>query len=105
MSVLNSPRTRGRRLNRTAIRKRASLIVSLKGRAERLPCIVVDSSQGGLRLRGSFRLKMGQVVEVLSDDGFLTAQFRVIWVGKPGSKQEGQAGLETILEPANSSAA
>jgi len=48
---------------------------------------------------------MGQVVEVLSDDGFLTAQFRVIWVGKPGSKQEGEAGLETILEPANSSAA
>lgn len=96
MSALNSLLTGGRRGNRTAIRKRASLIVSLKGRSERLPCIVVDSSQGGLRLRGSFRLKMGQVVEVLSDDGFLTAQCRVIWTGKPGSRQEGEAGLEII---------
>ena len=94
--MLNSVLTRGRRSNRTAIRKRASLIVSLKGRAERRPCIVVDSSQGGLRLRGSFRLKMGQVVEVLSDDGFQAAQYRVKWVGKPGSKQEAEAGLEII---------
>ena len=96
MSVLNSPRTRGRRSNRTAIRKRASLIVSLKGRAQRLPCLVVDSSQRGLRLRGGVRLEMGQIVEVLWDDGFLTAQCRVIWVGKPGSKQEGEVGLEII---------
>jgi hypothetical protein len=70
------------------------LIVSLKGRAQRLPCLVVDSSQGGLRLRGSFRLKMGQVVEVLSDDGFWTAPCRVIWIGKPRSKQEGEAGYK-----------
>ena len=46
-----------------------SLIASLKGRTERLPCIVVDNSQHGLRLRGIFRLTMGQVVEVLPDDG------------------------------------
>ena len=96
MSVLNSSRSRGRRSNRTAIRKRASLIASLKGRAERLPCIVVDNSQHGLRLRGIFRLTMGQVVEVLPDDGFFTLQCRVIWVGEPGSKREGEVGLEII---------
>jgi PilZ domain len=96
MSVLNSPAPEGRRSKRTITRKRASLIVSLRGRAERLPCLVVDSLKGGLRLRGSFRLKRGQVVEVLSDDGFLTVQCRVVWIGKPGSKQEGEAGLETI---------
>ena len=105
MSVLNSPLSRSRRSKRTVTKQRAGLIINLKGRAERLPCLVIDSSLHGLRLRGSFRLKRGQVVEVLSNDGLLTAQFRVIWVGKPGSKQEGEAGLETILEPANSSAA
>ena len=41
-------------------------------------------------------MEMGQIVEVLWDDGFLTAQCRVIWVGKPGSKQEGEVGLEII---------
>jgi PilZ domain len=94
--VPNFPVPPCRRSSRTSIRKRASLIVSLKGRAERLPCIVVDGSQGGLRLRGSFRLKMGQVVEVLSDDGFLTTQCRVIWIGKPASRQESEAGLDII---------
>jgi len=38
---------------------------------------------------------MGQVVEV-SDDSLLTARCRVIWIGKPGSKQEGEAGLEIV---------
>ena len=96
MSVLNSPVPEGRRSRRTTTRKRASLILSRRGRAERLPCLVVDISEGGLRLHGSFSLKRGQVVEVLSDDGLLAAQYRVIWVGKPGSKQEGQAGLEMM---------
>ena len=96
MSVLNSPASKGRRSKRTIPRKRAGLVVSRRGRAERLPCLVVDSSQGGLRLHGSFRLKRGQVVEVLSDDGLLAAQRRVIWVGKAGSKQDSEAGLEIL---------
>ena len=96
MSLLNSPAPEGRRSKRTITKKRASSIVSRSGRVEWLPCLVVDSSQGGLRLHGSFRLKRRQVVEVLSDDGLLAAQCRVIWVGKPGSKQDSEAGLEVL---------
>ena len=95
--MLTSRAPEPRRSKRIVTRKRASLIVSLKGRAERLPCLVVESSQGGLRLRGGFRLKRGQVVEVVFDeDPTNSIRYKVIWTGNSGSKQEGQAGLQTI---------
>ena len=97
LSMVNSAASELRRSNRTVMRKRASLIITLKGRAERLPCLVVDSSQGGLKLLGSFRLKRGQVVEVIWDaDPSNSVRYRVIWTGNPGSKREGEAGLETV---------
>jgi PilZ domain len=89
-SVRNSPASERRRSKRSTTKNRASLIVNLKGRAERFPCIVVDRSEHGLRLRGGFQLKRGQVVEVGLDEDFLTVQCRVKWVGK------GEAGLETV---------
>jgi len=54
-------------------------------------------------LRGSFRLKRGQVVEVIWDaDPSNSVRYKVIWTGNPGSKREGEAGLEAVLEPGNS---
>jgi len=40
------------------------LRIAVKRRVERFPCNVVDSSERGLRLRGSFQLRRGQAVEV-----------------------------------------
>ncbi|PYT69353.1 MAG: hypothetical protein DMG39_18840 [Acidobacteria bacterium] len=70
--------------------KRASLLVNLKGRVERFPCIVIDRSKGGLRLRGSFHLRRGQAVEVTFDDDLLRVRCQVIWV------REGEAGLASV---------
>jgi hypothetical protein len=82
-----------RYLKRSPSKQRASLVLDLK----RQPCLVVDSSKNGFRVRGSFRLKRGQVVEIILDEDPLNpVRCSVIWVAKPGSKQEGEVGLETI---------
>jgi hypothetical protein len=61
-----------------------------------LPCLIVDSSKQGFRLRGEFRLRRGQLVEVIVDDPVDSVPCEVIWIGKAGSKQEGEAGLQTV---------
>ena len=43
------------------------------------------------------RLKCGQVVEIIPDEDPLNiSKCHVIWIGKPGSKQEGQVGLQLL---------
>jgi hypothetical protein len=43
----------------------------------------------------SIPLRRGRIVEVVSDDDPSTSvPCRVIWVGREGSKQEGEVGLE-----------
>jgi len=32
------------------------------------PCLIVDKSQDGFRLKGNFRLRRGQLVELVLDD-------------------------------------
>ena len=82
-----------RYLRRSPCKQRASLVLDLK----RQPCIVLDSSKNGFRVRGSFHLKRGQVVEVILDEDPLNAvRCSVVWIGKAGSKQEGEFGLEII---------
>jgi hypothetical protein len=91
------PVTEGRRWHRELIRKRASLVVDLELQVKRAPCLVVDSSREGLRLRGGFQLRRGQVVEVILDENPSgAARCMVIWVGKAGSKFEGEAGLKCV---------
>ena len=86
-----------RRSKRIVTKKRASLLVNFKGRVERLPCLVVDRSQDGFRPRVSSRLKRGQVVEVILDENPSDSlRCSVIWVGKPGSKQQGEVGLQVM---------
>jgi hypothetical protein len=64
---------------------------------KQLPCLVIDVSQGGFRLRGSFKLTHGQLVEIILDDMPLQpVQCEVIWVGNEGSKQAVEAGLRTL---------
>jgi hypothetical protein len=86
-----------RRFERVVSKKPASLVINL-GRyqdfgqhEERLPCLVLDSSQGGFRIRAIFPLRRGQVVELILNAEFSgsSVQCIVVWVGKTG-----QAGLQ-----------
>lgn len=46
---------------------------------------------------GVLRLKRGQVAEIIPDEDPLnSSKCQVIWIGKPGSKQEGQVGLQLL---------
>ena len=97
-----SPVPEGRRLKREEVHKRASLVVNLgvasAGRREqRFPCLILDSTQEGFRVRGTYRLRRGQIVEViLGEDPLNAVRCCVIWVGKPGSKYHGEAGLQSL---------
>jgi len=85
-----------RRSVRVATKKRANLVINLRGNQTMLPCLIVDRSQEGFRLRGSFRLRRGQLVELVLDDPVDSVRCEVIWVGRAGSQQEGQAGVQTV---------
>jgi hypothetical protein len=87
----------GRRSKRVVSKRGASLVVNLDHKPKRFPCLVLDSSKEGFRLRGSFALRRGQFVElVLDEETPSPEQCGVVWVGKAGSKQEGEVGVETI---------
>ncbi len=60
------------------------------------PCLIVDRSQEGFRLRRDFRLRRGQLVELLVDDPVDSVRCEVIWIGKAGSEQAGEVGLQTV---------
>jgi len=95
--VPNSPIPRGRRYKRIVTKKRASLVINLSGIQKMLPCLIVDKSQEGFRLRGSFRLRRGQLVELVVDDPMMdSVRCEVIWIGKAGSEQAEEVGLQAI---------
>ena len=88
---------KGRRSKRVMAKRRASLVINLDRNPRRLPCLVLDSSKEGFRLRGIFHLRRGQMVElILDEDPLRSLPCSVVWVGKAGSKQEGEVGLETV---------
>jgi hypothetical protein len=91
------PVPEGRRFKRIAAKKRASLVINSHGSQTRIPCLVVDAAEKGFRLRVNFRLRPGQAVElVLEEDPLSAVRCSVVWIGKVGSKQEGEVGLETV---------
>ena len=91
------PIPEGRRSKRTLSKARASLVVNLDRNQKRLPCLVLDSSKEGFRLRGSFHLRRGQIVEIVLDAEPLSGtRCCVVWIGKAGSKHEGEVGVETV---------
>jgi hypothetical protein len=57
-----------------------------------LPCLIVDRSPEGFRLRGNFRLKRGQIVELVADDPVDSVRCEVISVGK--GEKAGEVGLQ-----------
>jgi len=87
----------GRRSKRVMSKRRASIVINLDRKPKRLPCLVLDSSKEGFRLRGSFDLRRGQMVELILDEEMPSPErCSVVWVGKPGSKQENEIGLQTV---------
>jgi len=56
----------------------------------------LDVSTEGARIQASISLTPGQVVEVIPINGAESVTGRVVWVGKPASEVEGQAGLEFL---------
>jgi|SRR6266849_7511819 hypothetical protein len=89
----SSPIPGGRRSKRIATRKRASLVIDLSGQ-KMFPCLIVDKSHEGFRLRGNFKLKRGQIVELVVDDPQDSVRCEVIWTGRAGSQQAGEVGLQ-----------
>ena len=85
-----------RRSNRIVTKKRASLVITLSGVQKMFACLIVDRSQEGFRLRGNFRLRRGQLVELVLDDAVDSLRCEVIWVDKPESQQVGEVGLQTV---------
>ena len=86
-----------RRSKRVISKSPASVVINLDRKPVRVPCLLLDSSREGFRIRGAFQVRRGQVVELILDESsFNSARCKVIWVGKAGSKQEGEVGLESI---------
>jgi len=85
-----------RQSKRVPTKIRGSLVVTPDYENLRcVPCLIIDVSPSGFRLRASGKLRPGQVVEVVSDSDPLTSvECRVIWVGKAGSKEQGEAGCK-----------
>ncbi len=56
---------------------------------------VVNISKSGALVEGMLRaLKAGDVVHVQFDDE--QAEFRIVWIGKPGTLREGQVGIKAL---------
>jgi hypothetical protein len=92
--VPSSPIPGGRRCKRIVTKKQGHVVINSEGKQATLPCVVVDTSPEGVRLRGNFRLKPGQLVEIIVDDKPAEAKrCEVKWISKAG--QESEAGLLT----------
>lgn len=95
MPSLRTPQ--GRRSKRMMVKSPASLVINIGSSQQRLPCLVLDYSKEGFRIRKNFHLRRDQVVEVILDQQpLLPVRCNVVWVGKAGSKQEGEVGLEIV---------
>jgi hypothetical protein len=56
---------------------------------------VKNFSASGVVVRGLRRqVNPGEILEVQTGDG--KAQFRVVWVGRMGSRRDGEAGLQSL---------
>jgi|SRR5215472_3170517 len=97
-SLSTSTTPERRQSKRVSLKEHASLIfVNFIGCVERLPCLIVDRSQEGLRLHVSSGLRRGQLVDLILDESPpRCVRCSVAWIGNPGSKQEGQARLQTV---------
>jgi hypothetical protein len=75
----------------------ASVVTDLNRNPNRIPCLIVDLTSRGFRLRGNLNLSRGQVVQVvLEHQPQISFHSRVVWIGRANSNQEGEFGLEVV---------
>lgn len=77
---------------------RIAIVVYTENESERegSDAFTVDVSELGARIQSGISLTPGQVVEVAPVNGSEPVTARVVWVGKPASELQGQAGLEFL---------
>lgn len=91
------PIPEGRRSKREPLQIPASVVINLDRNPNRIPCLILDLTREGFRLRGNFNLTCGQVVEViLEHQPLISVRSRVVWVGEVGSQQQGEVGVEVV---------
>jgi hypothetical protein len=94
---VSRPDRRG--FKRNPLKKRAGLLVRQGRQVHRIPCLILDNSLDGFRIGGTSLLKRGQEVELILDENTSsTERCSVRWIGRPASKQAGEAGLQ--IKPA-----
>jgi hypothetical protein len=74
------------------------MFVETEQKRDECEAVTLDVSELGARIEAGIPLTPGQVVEVIPGEGADPVPGRVVWVGKPASEVEGQAGLE-FLDP------
>ena len=74
------------------------VFLEAEGELEKHKALTLDVSAQGARIQAGISLTPGQMVEVLPAEGNDPVRGRVIWVGKPASEIQSQAGLE-FLDP------
>ncbi len=58
----------------------------------------ISVSKQGVAVRTSYKMEIGQEVSVRTKDKNRVAQFQIVWIGKPGTPNDGRIGMEW-LEP------
>jgi len=88
------PHAHPRRSDRKIAKMAVILFVEREKEWEECEALTLDVSAQGARIEAGVSLTPGQVVQVDPGNGAEPVTGRVVWVGKPASEMEGQAGLE-----------
>lgn len=94
------PQSAHRRSERRIAKIAIVVFADKENKPEGSDAFTVDISELGARIQSGISLTPGQMVEVVPVNGSDPVAARVVWVGKPTSELEGQAGLE-FLDPFN----
>jgi hypothetical protein len=91
------PHSDRRSFKRTPTIMPVTLLVETPGSRLDFDAVVVESSQQGIRVRVDTALTPGATVWVIpnTSSGY-NERCRVVWIGKAGTDNEGEAGLEFV---------
>ncbi len=92
-----------RHCDRIAVEKPVTVLLQSDPGKSAHEALTLDLSWTGARLRtGGTVLARGQRIGVVMTEGNITYSklARVVWVGKPGSGQAGEAGVQFLSTPA-----
>jgi hypothetical protein len=86
-----------RRSQRTGTKLTAKLLVELHGQKTEHNINVLDMPAEGMKILTDVNLAVSQLVGIIPAEGRRFMKWSsVVWVGTPGSEEEGEAGLEFL---------